>query len=188
MSWLWIVIPATAVATGLLVALLSPARVRVTLDTSRSQYIVSVRLLWGVLPRMALLQLDGRNKSAGSLLSGLGEVKRLGHALLAPRFFNELIAMIGRVWKVSREHEMKLHAKAGLGPFTDRVVDAARLAIRALTPDLRPQLSVEGKFIPGIDLVGEATLLVSPLAISTAWLGFQSSAAAKEFSRRMRVK
>jgi len=58
----------------------------------------------------------------------------------------------------------------------------------ALAPELRPNFSVEGKLIPGIDLAGEANLRIKPLEALAAWQDFRSSTAVKEFSRRMHAK
>ena len=67
------------------------------------------------------------------------------------------------------------------------IIDAARLALHALAPELRQNFSVDGKLIPGIDLAGEASMRIKPIEILAAWQDFRSSAAAREFSRRMRA-
>ena len=167
----------------LVVVLVAPAHVRINIDTTRLKFNVGVRPLWGMLPSIALTPSKPKagKPGLGTIFSVLKDAPRIANALLAPGLFQQTNAFMKDVRRVGRVRSFDLDAKLGLGPWTEKVLLVARPALMMMAP----KLVIEGKLIPGVDLIGDLRVQASPLRLIAVWRRFQSGTAVREFRRRL---
>jgi hypothetical protein len=182
---LWVALaPVAAVLAVVLLGYVTPARVRVLVDTISQTARTKAQLFWGVGP---IFTFETRPSSdAGHFLADFHDVTRAANALMTPGIADETVRAVQRIIALNPKiaHVSLIYS---LGDSSkDLVVRTAVQAALAVAPErVRSSFELSKREQPGADFAAKFEFFASPMRMLSIYGKFRNARAVREFRKRL---